>query len=60
MSCAHCVNAVTKALQGVVGVERAEVSLEREQAQVWGEPDTAALIAAVAAEGYGAVAEENS
>ena len=58
MSCAHCVNAVTKALQGVAGVEKAEVSLEPAQALVWGEPDAGALIAAVAAEGYGAAAED--
>ena len=35
MSCAHCVYAVTKALQGVAEIEKAEVSLERKQAQVW-------------------------
>jgi copper chaperone len=58
MTCAHCVHAVTKALQGVAGVERAEVSLEREQALVWGDPDSAALIVAVKSEGYQAVVGE--
>jgi copper chaperone len=60
MSCAHCVHAVTKALQGVTGVEKVEVSLDREQAQVWGEPDTGALIAAIAAEGYAATVAEKT
>lgn len=54
MTCMHCVGAVTKALQKVPGVEKAEVSLEQEQAIVTGKADTAALLAAVKEEGYGA------
>ena len=34
MSCDHCVRSVTSALQGVAGVERAEVDLTRGRAQV--------------------------
>lgn len=52
MSCDHCVRAATKALQGVPGVESAEVTLKPGGAVVHGEADTAALIAAVKEEGY--------
>jgi len=52
MTCAHCVGAVTRALRNVPGVDNAEVSLERRQAVVSGEADPAALIAAIAEEGY--------
>ena len=52
MTCNHCVMAVTRALQAVPGAERVEVSLERGEAQVEGEPDPAALVRAVEEEGY--------
>ncbi|SDB53893.1 copper ion binding protein [Desulfonatronum thiosulfatophilum] len=32
MSCQHCVNAVTKALSGIDGVQDVKVSLEKKQA----------------------------
>ena len=52
MSCGHCVGAVTRALEGVAGVESVEVDLERAEARVEGRADAAALIAAVVDEGY--------
>ncbi len=54
MTCQHCVSAVTKALQGVTGVESAEVSLENKQAVVKGAADPQALVQAVKSEGYDA------
>lgn len=57
MNCGHCVKAVNEALSGVPGVDKVvEVSLERSGAQVEGNADTAALIAAVEEEGYEASA----
>jgi copper chaperone len=56
MSCDHCVNAVTGALQTVAGVDKATVSLAEESAVVTGKDlDPTALIAAVEEEGYEAV-----
>ncbi len=57
MSCQHCVHAVTSALEGVDGVERASVDLDGGRAVV--EYDEAratvdALMRAVEEEGYGA------
>ena len=52
MTCEHCVRAVTKALEGVPGVEKADVTLEPGEAVVRGKADTTALIAAVKEEGY--------
>lgn len=53
MTCDHCVMAVTKALKGVPGVERVvEVSLERGEALVEGNPNLDALIEAIREEGY--------
>ncbi|UHD17347.1 CopZ family metallochaperone [Thiocapsa bogorovii] len=54
MSCAHCVRAVTSALESVAGVESVVVDLELGRARVEGQADADALIAAVVAEGYGA------
>ena len=34
MSCAHCVNKVETALQGLQGVEKAKVNLKKETAKV--------------------------
>ncbi len=57
MNCGHCVKAVNEALSEVPGVEKVvDVSLERGEAQVEGNADTAALIAAVEEEGYEASA----
>jgi copper chaperone len=52
MTCHHCVMAVTKALESVVGVTKAEVDLDRGRAVVDGDADVQAMIAAVQEEGY--------
>ncbi len=52
MTCGHCTAAVTKALQSIPGVERAEVSLDPGQAVVTGNADTQAMLAAIKAENY--------
>ncbi len=52
MTCEHCVRAVTKALERVPGVERAEVTLRPGGAVVHGNVAPQALIAAVKEEGY--------
>ena len=52
MTCGHCVAAVTKALEGLPGVEKADVSLEKAQAIVSGDADTQAMVDAVKEEGY--------
>ncbi len=52
MTCGHCTAAVTKALENVPGVEKAEVSLEPGQAVVTGSADQAAMLAAIKEEGY--------
>ena len=52
MTCGHCVRAVTGALKGVKGVTVAEVDLKSGSAVVEGTADPAALVAAVAEEGY--------
>ncbi|OOY05401.1 heavy metal-binding protein [Thioclava sp. JM3] len=52
MTCGHCVKAATKALEGVAGVESAEVTLEPGGAVVKGAAEPTALIAAVNEEGY--------
>lgn len=52
MTCGHCVRGAQKALEGVPGVVRAEVTLTPGSAVVEGDADLAALIAAVKEEGY--------
>ena len=52
MTCMHCVGAVTKALQNVPGVDKAEVSLDEKQAVVNGNANPEALVAAIKEEGY--------
>lgn len=54
MSCQHCVKAVTDALAAVGGVDAVDVDLASGTARVEGQADTAALVAAVVAAGYGA------
>ena len=59
MSCDHCVRAVTQALKGVAGVERASVDLKQGRAVVEyreGTTTPAALAGVVTDEGY--IAEE--
>ena len=53
MSCHHCVDAVTRALQATPGVTKViEVDLQRGEASVEGTPDPAALTRAVEVAGY--------
>ncbi len=54
MTCGHCQSAVTKALKSVPGVEDVNVDLAGGTAQVQGQADPQALMAAVQEEGYGA------
>jgi copper chaperone len=57
MSCGHCVKAVTGALQGVSGVNNAQVDLEGGRALVEYDETKATpaqLVGAVMAEGYSA------
>ncbi|WP_261664944.1 heavy-metal-associated domain-containing protein [Deinococcus sp. Marseille-Q6407] len=58
MSCGHCVTAVDKALRGVDGVQDVKVSLEEGRASVRGQADRAAMVAAVAEEGYTATPQD--
>jgi copper chaperone len=58
MTCEHCVRTVQETLSKLPGVDRvAEVSLERGEALVSGEPETAALVAALHEEGFEARVE---
>ncbi|HKW54652.1 MAG TPA: cation transporter, partial [Stellaceae bacterium] len=62
MSCAACVARVEKALAGVPGVSEVAVNLASEEARLQRAPGTAemaALVAAVAAAGYGARAKQD-
>lgn len=53
MTCDHCVNAVTTAIQETPGVSNVNVSLDEKRATVTGDAiDVAAIVAAVAEEGY--------
>ena len=55
MTCGGCVKSVTRLLEGVEGVEKAEVSLENKNAVITfdeSKPDTDALIDAVEDGGY--------
>ncbi|WP_420594003.1 CopZ family metallochaperone [Deinococcus sp.] len=54
MTCGHCQTAVTSALKSVPGVQDVSVDLQGGTAQVQGQADQQALIAAVKEEGYGA------
>lgn len=55
MTCLHCEIFVKKVLSNVTGVTRVvEVSRERGEAIVEGDPDPEVLVAAVRRQGYGA------
>ena len=54
MTCGHCQSAVTSALKSVPGVQDVRVDLQGGTAQVQGQADHQALIAAVKEEGYDA------
>jgi copper chaperone len=52
MTCEHCVRAVTKALQGVTGVDKVSVDLGAGRARVDGPADGTSLVKAVEKQGY--------
>ena len=52
MTCGHCQKAVKEALEGIPGVDRAEVDLDQGTALVHGSADAQVLISAVEDEGY--------
>ncbi len=52
MTCEHCVRAVTKALQGVAGVDKVAVDLGAGRARIDGSADEGALVRAVEKQGY--------
>lgn len=54
MTCGGCASTVTRVLQKVPGVTRAEVDLASERAQVEGSAAAADLVAAAEAAGFGA------
>ena len=54
MTCPHCLNSVTKALQAVDGVDEADVNLETGEALITGAADPGVLITAVKEAGYNA------
>ena len=56
MSCEHCEESVTDALEAVDGVESATADRERSSAVVEGTTDTKALVNAVREAGYDASA----
>ena len=56
MSCEHCEQSVTEALEGVAGVESATADRERSSATVEGTADASALVEAVREAGYDASA----
>lgn len=56
MTCGHCQKAVKEALEGVPGVQQADVDLDAGVATVEGSADLQVLIGAVEDEGYGATA----
>ena len=58
MSCSHCLNTVTRALQGVAGAQVKQVQIGRAEIEVaGGRPVVDALVAAVTAAGYPATAD---
>ncbi|KDS91442.1 heavy metal transporter [Halorubrum saccharovorum] len=56
MSCGHCEQSVTEALEGVDGVESAIADRESDSATVEGNADPDALVSAVNEAGYDASA----
>ncbi|WP_136690043.1 CopZ family metallochaperone [Halorhabdus amylolytica] len=56
MSCEHCEQTVTEALEDVAGVTSVSVDREAQQATVEGDADPDALVAAVEDAGYEASA----
>jgi copper chaperone CopZ len=56
MSCGHCLNAVSRALNAVPGAEVKSVQMGRAEVEVLAKPAVEALVAAVAEAGYRATA----
>lgn len=54
MTCSHCVQAVTKAVQSVAPAARLDVSLEKGEVGVAGNADLTQVVAALADAGYDA------
>ena len=52
MTCGHCVSAVSRAVRAVPGTEDVAVDLGRGEVTVKGDPDSGAVRAAIAEEGY--------
>jgi len=52
MTCANCVRHVTEAVETVSGVNSVSVDLDAGTAQIQGDPDSVAVIAAIVAAGY--------
>ena len=52
MTCAHCVAAVSQAVRAVPGTRAIAVDLDRGAVSIEGEPDPAAVRAAITEEGY--------
>lgn len=52
ISCDHCVRAITEAVSPLDGVESVAVSVEDKAVTVTGEPDDAAVRAAIEEAGY--------
>lgn len=52
MTCNHCVQAVTKALQAVAGVDKVSVSLDTGRAHVDGKAQPGELVQAIENEGF--------
>lgn len=60
MTCGHCVQRVTDALEGTAGVEKAKVNLKKEQAKIKFEPSKVTveqLVAVIKDTGYEAKPE---
>ena len=52
MTCGHCVRAVTNAVRAVPGAREVAVDLDHGRVRVAGEPNPAAVRAAIRDEGY--------
>ncbi len=52
MTCGHCIKAVTKAVRAVPGAGTVSVDLDHGTVTVQGDPDAAAVRAAIVEEGY--------
>ncbi len=56
MTCEHCVRAVGNAVRAVPGAGKVAVDLEHGRVRIEGDPDPAAVRAAIREEGYAVVA----